>query len=49
MLNLFVTQEMCDKAVNGCLFTFDSIPDRYKTQKMCYSVVSEDHFSITCS
>ena len=33
---------MCNKAVNRCVFVFGSIPDRYKTQEMCYSVVSED-------
>ena len=28
------------------IFVFDSIPDRYKTQKMCDRVVSEDPFLI---
>ena len=27
----FVTQEMCEKAVDKCFFVFDSIPDQYKT------------------
>ena len=31
---------MCNKAVNGCFFVFNSIPDRYKTQEMCDRVVS---------
>ena len=35
---------MCNKAVNRCVFVFDSIPDRYKTQKMRYRVVSGDPF-----
>ena len=33
---------MCDKVLNICLVTFDSIPDWYKTQRMCDRVVSED-------
>ena len=31
----FVTQGMCDKAVNKCFFVFDSISNQYKTQEMC--------------
>ena len=42
----FMTQEMCNKAVNGCFFVFDSIPDQYKTQEICDSVVSQDPFFI---
>ena len=42
-----MTQEMCYKAV--IFFVFDSFPDRYKTQKMCDRVVSEDAFLITYS
>ena len=40
----FMTQEICDIAVNRCVFVFDSIPDWYKTQEMCDRVVSEDSF-----
>ena len=29
-----------------CFFVFDSIPDQYKTQEMCNSIISEDAFSI---
>ena len=35
-------QEMFNKAVNRCIFVFDYIPDRHKTQKRCDRVVSED-------
>ena len=28
----FKTQEMCDKAVDTCIFVFDSIADRHKSQ-----------------
>ena len=42
----FMTQEMCDKAVNRCFFGFDSIPYNHKTQEMGDSVVFEDPFSI---
>ena len=31
----FMTQEVRNKAVNRCLFVFDYIPDRYKTQGVC--------------
>ena len=37
---------MCGKAVNRCFFVFDSIPNQYKTQKMCSSIICEDPFSI---
>ena len=30
---------MCDKAVNRCFCVFDSIPDWYKSQKLCDRVV----------
>ena len=33
---------MCDKAVNKYLFEFNCIPDQYKTQEMCKTVVSND-------
>ena len=33
---------MCNKAVNKCLFVFDSIRDQYKTQEMCDTVASHD-------
>ena len=39
-------QKMCGKAVNRCFFVFDSIPNQYKTQKMCSSIICEDPFSI---
>ena len=35
---------MCNKAVTRCVFVFDSIPDRYKTQEIRYRVVSGDPF-----
>ena len=38
----FKAQEMCDKAVDTCLFVFDSVPDWYITQELCNKVVSED-------
>ena len=28
----FKTQEICDKAVDTCIFVFDSIADRHKSQ-----------------
>ena len=31
---------MCDKAVNKCVFVFDSTRDQYKTQEICDVVVS---------
>ena len=34
-----VTQKMCNKVVNICLFLSDSIPDQYKTQEMCDKAV----------
>ena len=40
---------MFNKAVNRCIFVFDYIPDRHKTQKRCDRVVSEDPlFIIYC-
>ena len=33
---------MCDEAVNRCFFVFNSVPDQYKFQGMCDTVVSED-------
>ena len=43
---MLLTQEISDKAVNGCFFVYDSIPVWYKTQEMCDRVVSEDPFLI---
>ena len=37
---------MCDKAVDQCLFVFDSVFDQYKTQEMCDKIVSEDPFKL---
>ena len=34
--------KMCEKAVNRYFFVFDSIPDQYRTQEMCDTVVYED-------
>ena len=34
-----LTQKMCNKVVNICLFLSDSIPDQYKTQEMCDKAV----------
>ena len=33
---------MCDKAINRRFFVFDCIPDQYKTQEICETVVSND-------
>ena len=43
----FMTQEMCNKAVNICFFVFVSISNQYKTEEMCHSVISEGPFLIT--
>ena len=40
----FMTQEMCNKAVNRWFSVFDSIPDWYKTQEMFDRIVSKDLF-----
>ena len=40
----FMTEEMCEKAVNRCFFILDSIPDWYKPQETCGRVASEDLF-----
>ena len=32
--------KMCDKAVNKCVFVFDSVPDQYKPQEMWDTVAS---------
>ena len=37
---------MCDKAVNRCFFVFDSIPNKYKIQDMCNSIICQDSLSI---
>ena len=42
----FMTQEMCNKAVNRCFFVFDSIPDQDKIQEVCDRIVSEDSLFI---
>ena len=42
-----MTQAMCDKAVNRCIFVFDSIPDQYKTQEMCNEAVISNWPSVT--
>ena len=34
-----MTPKMCDKSVDTCPFMFDSVPDQYKTQEMCYKAV----------
>ena len=50
MHECFMTQEMCDKAISRCYLVLGSIPDRYKTQKLCGKVFSENPFSIVyCS
>ena len=33
---------MCDRAVNRCFFVFHFIPDQYKSQEMCDTVVFDD-------
>ena len=43
---MLLTQEMCNKANNGCFFVFDSIPDWYKIEEMCDRVVSKCPFLI---
>ena len=35
---------MCDKAASKYIFVFHSIPDRYKTQEICNSVVFQALF-----
>ena len=42
----YMTQEMCDKAVNRCFFVFDSIPNQFETQEMCNNIIAEDPFSM---
>ena len=42
----FMTQEMCNKAVDSYLFPLDSIPDWYKTWEMFDRAVSDDAFLI---
>ena len=37
---------MCDRAFNRCFFVSDFVPDWYKTQEICYSLVSENNFLI---
>ena len=39
----FMTQKICDKAVNKYFFVFDSIPDHYKNREIGVTVFSEDH------
>ena len=42
----YKTQEICDKAVDTCLFVFDSVADWYKTQEMCDKFVSKKPFML---
>ena len=35
------TQDMCNKAVKTCFFLFDSVPHRYKSQKMCDEAIDD--------
>ena len=35
---------MCEIVFDTCLFVFDSVPDRYKTQELCDKVIFEDIF-----
>ena len=41
-----MTQEICDKADDTCFFIFDSVPDSYNTQKICYKVASKECFML---
>lgn len=41
-----MTQEICDKAGDTCFFIFDSVPDSYNTQKICYKVASKECFML---
>ena len=41
-----MTRQMCDNAVNGCFFVFDSIPNWYKTLEMRNRALFEDRFLI---
>ena len=45
VLDSYITQKMCDKAVNICPFVFNSVPDQFVTQKMCDKAV--DFYLIT--
>ena len=43
----FMTQEMCDKAVNiffFFFFLFSSVPDQYKTQEICDRAIPDFFF-----
>ena len=43
----FMTQEMCDKAVNSLFFfLFNSVSDQYKTQEMCDRAISDIYIYI---
>ena len=42
----FMTREMCDNAVNGWFFVFNSIPNWYKTLEMRNRALFEDPFLI---
>ena len=35
---------MCEIVFDACLFVFDSVSDRYKTQELCDKVIFEDIF-----
>ena len=40
----YKARETCHKAVYTCAFVFDSFPDWYLTQKICYKVVFKERF-----
>ena len=42
----FKTQEICDKALDKCLFVFYSVPNQYKTQEMGDKIVSDNPFKL---
>ena len=37
---------MCNKAVDTCLFAFESFHDQYMTQELCETTVSEQTFML---
>ena len=38
----FKTKEMCEKAVEACLWSLEYVPDNLKTQGMCKKAVEKD-------
>ena len=42
ILDQFVTQEMCNEAVQRNPWMLEFVPDQYKTQEMCNEVVQND-------